>query len=185
MTRSLPSDGARAVACAVALGAASTVGDWIWSRYLTDGAVLPGLIHGLIVFVLLALALGLAASAPDVTKRLLATLPLAGLLIAAAFYPLAMALGYVPALLLTWAAMWLSLAFLQRWARGRTESRRAAWVRGLLATIGSGLAFWAISGIWTAPAPDPSYALRLLQWSFAFLPGFLALLLGHPRPRAS
>ncbi len=50
-------------------------------------------------------------------------------------------------------------------------------LRGVSAAIGSGLAFWAISGIWTDPAADPSYLWRFACWTFAFLPGFLALLL--------
>jgi hypothetical protein len=34
----------------------------------------------------------------------------------------------------------------------------------------------SISGIWTRPAPGgPDYPWHFLSWSFAFLPGFLAL----------
>jgi hypothetical protein len=48
--------------------------------------------------------------------------------------------------------------------------------RGLLAAIVSGLAFYAISGIWTRPPREgPNYLYNFGAWTFAFLPGFLAL----------
>ena len=99
------------------------------------------------------------------------------MLLAAVFYPLAGAIGYLGALIVTWVAMWLALAALQRWARGASESLGLTALRGLLAALGSGLAFWAISGIWTNPAANPSYLWRFACWTFAFLPGFLGLLL--------
>jgi len=44
--------------------------------------------------------------------------------------------------------------------------------------LGSGLAFWAVSGIWTRHDPGgPNYAYNFACWTLAFLPGFLALLL--------
>ena len=77
--------------------------------------------------------------------------------------------------------MWLSLALLQRWATGGTESRGRTLGRGLIAAAGSGLAFWAVSGMWTHPAAYDSYLLRFVYWTIAFLPGFAALLLRKPR----
>lgn len=177
----IPRDLLLGLSAAATLGAFSTVADWVWARYIPDGAVLPGVVHGAVTFVLLALVLGLAASAPGVTRRLLATLPIAGLLIAAGFYPAAYALGYLGALLVAWIAMWLALAFLQRWARGGTETIGPTLARGLLAAIGSGLAFWAVSGMWTNPAAHANYLMRLVYWTFAFFPGFVALLGGHHR----
>ncbi len=88
--------------------------------------------------------------------------------------------GYLGALLLTWIGMWMTLALLQRWARSNPETVLRALVRGLIAAIGSGLAFWAISGIWTDPTLRTGYGVRLFYWSFAFLPGFLALLWRAP-----
>ena len=44
-----------------------------------------------------------------------------------------------------------------------------------------GLAFWAVSGMWTAPERHESYALRFIYWSLAFLPGFAALLISASR----
>lgn len=168
---------APAVAGAAALGAVSTLGDWIWARYLRDGDAVAGVVHGAAIFLVLAAVLAWSAGSRRAAVRLLASLPAAGVLLAAAFYPLARAIGYLGALIVTWVAMWLALAVLQRWARGGGEGLGLTAARGALAAVGSGLAFWAISGIWTDPAADPSYLWRFACWTFAFLPGFLALLL--------
>jgi len=44
--------------------------------------------------------------------------------------------------------------------------------------VTSGLAFYAISGIWTSPPTGgPDYPFHFASRTIAFLPGFLALLL--------
>ena len=53
-----------------------------------------------------------------------------------------MAIGYLGALIVTWVAMWLALAALQRWARGGTEPLARSLTRGVLAAIGSGLVWF-------------------------------------------
>ena len=169
---------------AAVLGALSTVGDWLWASFIPDGAVIPGVVHGLVIFLILAAVLAWAAGTRRAAVRLVPTLPVTGSLIAASFYPLAYLLGYVEALLLSWILMWLTLAVLQRWARERSESVARALVRGTTAALTSGVAFWSISGIWTNPT-EPNYPLRFVFWTFAFLPGFLALLLGQPTKSAS
>ncbi len=167
-----------AVLGSLILGALSALGDWIWANYLTDGAVLPGVIHGALIFLIMALILGRGAPAG---RFLLWSLPLAGILLAAVFYPLAYAVGYLGALLITWAGMWLIIAALHRLALGGREGLRRAVVRGLVAAIASGLAFWAISGIWTKPSPDgPNYAWHFFCWTFAYFPGLAALLWSQP-----
>lgn len=168
---------------ALVLGVFSTFGDWIWARFIPDGAIVPGVAHGLLFFLLIALVLGTAARSHRALKRFLLALPAAGLLLAALFYPLAHAIGYLGALLVTWIGMWLSLALVQRWARGGVETIQRTLVRGLIAAVASCLAFWAVSGMWTAPAAETSYPLRLVYWTFAFLPGLAALLLAA-RPRS-
>ena len=166
-----------AVISSCVLGGFSALADWIWSRYLRDGALLPALVHGVLIFLLLALVLGRASGRSGATARLIWTLPCTGFAIAAAFYPLARAAGYLGALLVTWVGMWLSLALLQRWALRTSESLSGALSRGTLAALGSGLAFWSVSGMWTDPAFTSDNLLRFVYWSFAFLPGFLPLLL--------
>ncbi len=171
------------IGCGV-LAAVSTFGDWLWTHYIPDGAVVPGVIHGAVIFLVMAIVLGQAAGSGLALRRLVPTLPAAGIVIAAVFYPLAHGIGYVGALLVTWVMMWLSTAGLQRWARQGAESLVLTLLRGAAAAIGSGLAFWAISEIWTQPDPNINYLWRFLCWAFAFLPGFLALLLA-PRDRHS
>ena len=165
------------------MGALSTVGDLIWASYIPDGAVVPGVVHGVIVFVALAVALGRGAGRQDATRYLLLRLPLAGLLIAGLFYPLAYLVGYLPALIVSWVVMWLALAISLGRARRGGEAFPIALARALVAAITSGFAFWAISGIWTEASLQPiNVFVRFLQWTFAFLPGFAALLLRREEP---
>lgn len=57
----------------------------------------------------------------------------------------------------------------------------AVLVRSALAAVGSGLGFYAISGIWFPFNPRGwDYAIHFVCWTVAYLPGFAALLL---RPR--
>lgn len=171
---------ANSFAGATLLAALSTFGDWLWTHYIPDGAVIPGVVHGAVVFLVLAGILAWSAGTRRAARRLVPTLPLAGMLIAAVFYPLAGVFGYVAALLVTWMIMWLSTAALQRWAREGAETIGRTLLRGTVAALASGLAFWAISGIWTRPAPGgPNYLWHFACWGFAFLPGFLALLVGQ------
>lgn len=171
---------ARTAVSSLALGVLSAFGDWIWARYIPDGAVLPGVIHGVVIFAALAVILGWASGRPGAIGRLLTTLPLAGLAIAALFYPLTGAMGYLPALLVTWILMWWTLAWLDRWARAGSEGSGVVVLRAAVAAVGSGLAFWSISGIWTDPsAASTNLIWRTVLWTWAFLPGFLALILGH------
>lgn len=170
---------------ALILAAFSTFGDWLWTNYIPDGAVLPGVLHGAAIFLILAAVLAWSAGTRRAARRLLPALPATGIVIAAAFYPLAGLVGYIAALIITWMAMWLALAALQRWARNQAETLGRALLRGLAAAVASGLAFWAISGIWTQPSPDgPIYLRHFASWTFAFLPGFLALLVRQPSSRA-
>ena len=175
--------GVLAAAGAAVLGAASTLGDWIWLHFLTDGSIVAGVAHGLIFFLLLAVIFAFSVGTPTAWRRLLPTLPLCGFLLAGAIYPIALAVGYLPALMVTWVAMWLLLALLLRWALAESAEAggvRRALLRALLAAVGSGLAFWMISGIWTSPSgADPLTAQRFGAWTFAFAPGLLALLVGQ------
>lgn len=167
-----------ALGAAATLGLVSAVADWIWFRFLEDGALLPALGHGLLFFVVIALVLpptgpGRAAS----IRRLLATLPLVGLGLAAIFYPLAAWTGYLGALLITWAGMWIALALLLQWATKQPGPLSAPILRGLIASVLSGAAFASVSWMWTDPAPGgPSVPLHFLCWTWALLPGFVTLL---------
>lgn len=182
----LRTDAFQALAGALALGILSTFGDWLWTHFIPDGAVIPGVIHGAVIFLMLAAVLSWACGTGRAWRVLLPSLPVAGIVVAAAFYPIAMTVGYLPALLITWIAMWLATSLLNNRARGGTEPFSRAFLRGTTAALLSGLAFWAISGIWTQPSPGgPNYLWHFACWSFAFLPGFLSLLMAQPPPKES
>ena len=51
-------------------------------------------------------------------------------------------------------------------------------MRSALAALGSGLGFYAISGIWFPFNPHGwDYAKHFVYWTIAYLPGFAALLM--------
>jgi hypothetical protein len=77
-----------------------------------------------------------------------------------------------------WMFFWVCFALLQEQLEPSRDYRFAA-IRGLAAALLSGLAFYAISGIWTRPSPEgPDYVRNFISWTFAFLPGFAALFVG-------
>jgi hypothetical protein len=160
---------------ALLLAALSTLGDYVWARFVPAHRAVFGLAHGTLLLLALGLYLG-------VLRRRAVTGALGGaavgLLAAASFYALARALGS-GAMFVSWMFLWLGFAWLDAHLRGRVPAREFL-VRGLLAAVGSGVAFYAISGIWTNPAPGgPRYAFHFLCWTIAFLPGFAALLAGE------
>jgi hypothetical protein len=167
-----------AIWAAVVIAALMTLGDFLWARFISAHRAVWGLLHGA------ALCLGMGGFLGLVRGRA----PrgalggvVVGLGAAAGYYVLAPALGQA-AMLVAWAGLWLGLAFLDARGLGSGATSREALVRGALAAAGSGLAFYAVSGIWTRPRPGgPDYAYHFACWTLAFLPGFLALL--GPRPR--
>lgn len=171
----------RAVVGALLLAALSTLGDFVWARFVTRHRTVFGLVHGTLLLLAVGLYLGLLRGRP--ARGALAGAGV-GLLAAASFYALAPLLGW-SALFVSWMALWIGFAVLDASLRGGVPAREAL-LRGVLAAVGSGLAFYAISGIWTRPAPGgPNYPYHFLCWTIAFLPGFAALLLGDRTPRRS
>jgi hypothetical protein len=83
-----------------------------------------------------------------------------------------------------WMLFWICFALLQHYLSPETLPR--ALGRGVAAGVLSGLAFYAISGIWTRHSPGgPNYPLHFIYWSFAFLPGFLVLFARHSSRKPS
>jgi hypothetical protein len=162
------------LAGALLLGALNTLGDFIWDRFVPEHRVVLGLAHGTLLLLFLGLYLG--ALRGRAARGGLGG-ALVGLIAAAAFYALAPLLSFTAAMVASWAALWLGFALLDDLLRGPLVWREAL-LRGVLAAVGSGLAFYAISGIWTSPAPGgPRYGYNFLCWTIAFLPGLAALLL--------
>lgn len=160
---------------ALLIGSLMTFGDWVWARFIPKHRAIFGLAHGLA----LCCAIGLYLGAP---RRRAATGALAGGAIglgaAGGFYALAPLMRWA-AMFPMWMAFWAAFGILEWRSLGEPKApMREAVLRGLVAAIGSGLAFYAISGIWTHPNPGgPDYLRNFASWSFALLPGFLALLL--------
>jgi hypothetical protein len=170
----------RAVIGALALAALNTLGDFIWARFVPRHRPVLGLVHGTVLLLALGLFLGLVRGSPARGALMGGAV---GLLAALSFYALAPFLGY-GAMFVSWMALWLGFAFVDARLRGAVDSREVL-VRGVLAALLSGAAFYAISGIWTRPAPGgPNYAFHFLCWTIAFLPGLAALLLREKPPAA-
>ena len=163
-----------AVGASLLLGAVMTAGDFVWAYFSVRHRVYTGVVHGALMCLCIGALIGARAG------RLLPGLvagPIIGVLAAGAFYVLAPTFRW-GAMLPAWMLFWICFAVLQRWLT--TGTLGMALARGVVAAVLSGLAFYAISGIWTRPAPGgPNYAIHFLYWSFAFLPGFLALFVRH------
>ena len=169
-----------AIVSALFAAAVMTFGDYVWASRLLTHRVMFGLLHGAGLCLALGLVLGLPAKRPLVGA--FGGL-IVGVLAAASFYVLAPLMRY-SAMFVSWFLLWILLALLDRMLR-RASSLTSALVRGVVAALGSGLAFYAISGMWAHWNPATiSYPDHLLRWSFAFLPGFLALHVAAP-PHAS
>jgi hypothetical protein len=162
-----------ALGAAIALAAVSTLGDFVWAKWLPEHKAVFGLIHGALLGAAIGLAVGLARD-----RAVAGLIGGAGIVLGAAlgFYALRPLLGY-SAMFVLWMALWLAFGLLGgRWL-GPRHSTREALTRGAVAAVGSGLAFYLVSGIWSRFDPRTiDYLYNFGCWTLAFLPGFLALL---------
>jgi hypothetical protein len=166
-----------ALVASVALGAVMTVGDWTWAVLHLRHTVLYGVVHGAVMCLCLGAAIGIRERR---TVAGAAAGPLIGIVAAGAFYVLAPWLR-LSAMFPAWMLFWICFAFLQAWMRNEYGVSSVV-IRGVIAAVLSGLAFYAISGIWTRHDPSgPNYAWNLAAWSFAFFPGFAVLFWPSPR----
>jgi hypothetical protein len=160
-----------AVIASLFLGAVMAFGDYLWAALNIQHRVAYGLAHGALMCLCLGIAIGVHARRP--VPAALAG-PVIGVIAAGAFYLLAPWLR-MAAMFPAWMLFWILFAILQQRLR-EGERPIAAAARGSVAAVLSGLAFYAISSIWTGPSHDvPNLALHFAAWSFAFLPGFLVL----------
>ena len=167
---------AATIAGSVVIAAVSTLGDFIWAAGHLRHRPEYGLTHGTLLFLAIGLFLGILARRPAVGAMWGAAL---GFVAAGSFYVLAPLVGY-SAMFVVWIAMWLALAVLYV----RLSERQVGWGavlgRGAAAAVTSGMAFYAISGIWRPFDPQGwDYAVHLGAWTLAYLPGFAALLMSQ------
>lgn len=167
-----------ALAGAVLLGLLSTLYDFLWAHFEVRHQAINGIVHGMS---LLSVA-GLVLAYP--TRRWLAGFvggALAGLIGAVSFYAAYPLLGYLYALVAAWMVMWIAFSTLATWlARAPIGTETA--IRGLAAAVFSGVAFYLVSGMWTDHSAPPNYLRNFASWTFAFFPGFAALLWRRQRP---
>jgi hypothetical protein len=167
-----------AIAGALLTAAVSTVGDYLWANVIPHRVAAYGLAHGLILFLTVGLCLGLPAGKPFAGAIGGA---LVGLSSAALFYVIQPLIGYATAMFVLFFALWVELGLLAGRFVQQRDSVRTVLVRSVLAAIGSGLGFYAISGIWFPFNPHGwDYAAHFVYWTIAYLPGFAALLVPYP-----
>jgi hypothetical protein len=168
---------------ALAIAAVSTLGDFVWATWIPRHRPQYGLTHGTLLFLCIGLFLGTLAN-----KRVLGAIAGAviGFLAAASFYLLAPLTG-LPVMFGVWFGVWIALGLFNERLNGRQAAVGSAVTRGLLAAIGSGVAFYLISGIWFPFRPRGwDYLTHFAGWTVAYFPGFAALLVrltpGAPMP---
>ena len=158
---------------ALVTAAVSTLGDYLWANVLPHHIAAYGLAHGAFLFLTVGLCLGMPVNKPIAGAVGGAFV---GLSSAGVFYLLQPFIGY-SALFVLFVALWLELGLLTGRVLQQRDSIRVVLVRSVLAAIGSGLGFYAISGIWFPFNPHGwDYATHFAYWTIAYLPGFAALL---------
>jgi len=165
-----------AVVGAAAIAAVSTLGDFIWATWIPQHLPVYGLLHGSVLFLCIGFFLG------ALTKRWVFG-TIAGALIggaaAASFYALAPVAGY-SIMFIVWIGVWIALGALNERLDPQQAGLRAAVVRGAIAAVTSGMAFYLVSGIWFPFGPRGwDYLVHFGAWFLAYLPGFAALLIAR------
>ena len=167
-----------AIGGALVIASVSTLGDFIWATWIPGHRPVYGLTHGTLLFLYVGLYLGACAGRTTVGG---AGGALLGFLAASGFYVLAPLVGY-SSMFVVWIGIWIGLGVLNEVLRQRRAGNQEVLIRGSLAAIGSGIAFYAISGIWFPFNPRGwDYAVHFLKWTVAYLPGFAALFVRYKR----
>jgi hypothetical protein len=174
-----------AIAGALVLGALSTLGDFVWANWQVRHMAAYGVLHGMAIFLAIGLFLGAIAGRP-VAGAIFGVL--AGAAAAGSFYAMRPLLGY-RAMFVAWILVWIALGVINARLQVRQApttrvgfvSLPAVLVRGVLAALASGAAFYAVSGMWFPFDPQGwDYADHFARWTVAYVPGFAALLYGLP-----
>ena len=172
---------------ALLLALLSTAGDFVWANWRVRHLAFYGVIHGVGMFLATGWYLGWLAGRP-------AAGAIAGIIVGAAgagsFYLLAPLLGYA-AMFVSWILVWVALGIIMPLLRsGKQQGLVTGGVapilmRGVIAAVASGAAFYAVSGMWFPfnPSTAADYTEHFGRWTFAFLPGFAALLVGAEQAR--
>lgn len=163
-----------AIGGALWMAGVSTLGDLLWANWLPHQRPIYGFAHGVLLLLCAGLYLGALSRK---TAAGAAAGALIGFLATGGFYVFRPLLGY-SGLFVFWIALWVALGWLNGRVLQRRGSVRSELIRSLCAAVGSGIAFYAISGIWFPFNPHGwDYAVHFVKWTVAYLPAFGALLL--------
>jgi hypothetical protein len=171
---------------ALAIAAVSTLGDFVWANWQVRHFALYGVVHGVAIFLAVGVFLGTLAGRP-LAGALSGVV--AGAAAAGSFYVMRPLLGY-SAMFASWILVWIALGLINAFLQlRRPPGTLASFIsvpqvlgRGVLAALTSGAAFYAVSGMWFPFNPQGwDYAVHFASWTFAYLPGFAALLVRHQR----
>ena len=159
---------------ALVTAAVSTIGDYLWKDVLPHGIPIYWFAHGALLFLTVGFCLGLPSGKPIVGAI---GGMVVGLAATAGFALLRPLIGYT-GIFLMYFALWIGLGLLAGRVLEKHDTMSVVLMRSVLASIGSGLGFYAISGIWFPFNPHGwDYAKHFLYWTIAYLPGFAALLI--------
>jgi hypothetical protein len=160
---------------ALVTAAVSTAGDYLWANVLPHRQPLYWFAHAIVLFLTVGCFLGLPSRKPLTGAIGAAAIGCAATL---GFYFLSPLMGY-SAMFVLFVALWVALGVLTGWFLQRRKGGAGEIaVRSAIAAIGSGLGFYAISGIWMPFNPHGwDYARHFLYWTIAYLPAFAALLI--------
>jgi len=162
---------------ALATAAVSTLGDYLWANVLPHRQPIYWFAHAIVLFATVGVCLGLPSRKPLAGAAGAAAI---GCAATAGFYFLQPLMGY-SAMFVLFVALWLGLGLLIGRVLQQGASLQTVAVRSVLAAVGSGLGFYAISGIWMPFNPHGwDYARHFVYWTLAYLPGFAALLVRNP-----
>jgi hypothetical protein len=174
---------------ALLLALLSTGGDFVWANWRVRHLAFYGVLHGVSIFLVTGWYLGWLAGRP-VAGAIAGVV--AGAAGAGSFYAMAPLMGYY-AMFVSWVLVWVALGIinpvlLYSRPKGVVISALPPIVlRGVIAALASGAAFYLVSGMWFPfnPSTAADYVEHFGRWTFAFLPGFAALLVGAEQRRSS
>jgi hypothetical protein len=134
--------------------------------------------HGILLFAIAGLVLGVPARRP--LLGIVAGV-IVGVLAAGSFYLMRPLLGY-SGMFVSWVGLWVALAVVNARLHERRASMAEVAARGAVAATASGVAFYAISGIWRPFDPVGwDYAAHFAGWTFAYVLGFAPLMCHRQR----
>ena len=167
-----------AILSALVVAAVSTLGDYLWANVIPHRQIVYWFAHAIVLFATVGICLGWPARKP-VMGAIGAIV--VGCAATIGFYLLRPLIGYF-AIVVLFGALWIALGAFTLAVLQRRTGVGEILTRSVLAALGAGLGFYAISGIWMPFNPRGwDYAMYFVKWTIAYLPAFAALLVGGRR----